>query len=80
MKSFNFSGKPLFESLILLSSNSHCIALLVHISVQFNWQDALNLDRLLTEEEIMVRDQFKAYCTEKLMPRIVMANRNERKF
>jgi len=25
----------------------------------------------------MVRDQFKAYCQDKLMPRIIMANRNE---
>ncbi|XP_060072246.1 glutaryl-CoA dehydrogenase, mitochondrial-like [Ylistrum balloti] len=45
--------------------------------VSFNWKDALNLESLLTEEEIMVRDQFRSYCQEKLMPRVLMANRHE---
>ncbi|KAG5853855.1 hypothetical protein ANANG_G00031020 [Anguilla anguilla] len=45
--------------------------------VQFNWQDALDLDGLLTEDEIMIRDSFRTYCQEKLMPRILMANRKE---
>ncbi|XP_069127812.1 glutaryl-CoA dehydrogenase, mitochondrial-like [Argopecten irradians] len=43
----------------------------------FDWRDALNLESLLTEEEIMVRDQFRSYCQEKLMPRVLMANRHE---
>ncbi|XP_059179177.1 glutaryl-CoA dehydrogenase, mitochondrial-like [Physella acuta] len=43
----------------------------------FNWKDALNLEHCLTEEEIIVKDQFKAYCQQKLMPRITLANRNE---
>ena len=47
---------------------------------KFNWKDALNLDSQLTEEEIIVRDQFRSYCQEKLMPRIVMANRNEGRY
>ncbi|XP_071490930.1 glutaryl-CoA dehydrogenase, mitochondrial-like [Diadema antillarum] len=45
--------------------------------VEFDWRDALNLESQLTEEEILVRDQFKAYCQDKLMPRILMANRHE---
>ncbi|XP_072255658.1 glutaryl-CoA dehydrogenase, mitochondrial [Pyxicephalus adspersus] len=45
--------------------------------VQFNWRDALSLDSQLTEDEIMIRDSFRAYCQEKLMPRILMANRQE---
>ncbi|XP_033116305.1 glutaryl-CoA dehydrogenase, mitochondrial-like [Anneissia japonica] len=45
--------------------------------VHFNYKDALDLDCNLTEEEIMVRDQFREYCQEKLMPRVLMANRNE---
>ncbi|XP_043089847.1 glutaryl-CoA dehydrogenase b isoform X3 [Puntigrus tetrazona] len=45
--------------------------------VQFNWRDALELEGLLTEEEVMIRDSFRTYCQEKLMPRILMANRNE---
>lgn len=45
--------------------------------VKFNWQDPLSLESCLTGEEIMVRDQFRDYCQEKLMPRILMANRIE---
>lgn len=43
----------------------------------FNWEDPLNLECLLTEEEKIVRDSFKSYCEEKLQPRILLANRNE---
>ncbi|KAJ7386612.1 hypothetical protein OS493_008761 [Desmophyllum pertusum] len=45
--------------------------------VRFNWQDPLSLESCLTEEEIMVRDQFRDYCQEKLMSRILLANRLE---
>ncbi|XP_050350804.1 glutaryl-CoA dehydrogenase, mitochondrial [Nymphalis io] len=45
--------------------------------VSFNWEDPLNLDRLLHDDEKAVRDSLKAYCQEKLMPRVVQANRNE---
>ncbi|KAF3843941.1 hypothetical protein F7725_015989 [Dissostichus mawsoni] len=45
--------------------------------VAFDWRDALNIESQLTEEEIMIRDTFRDYCQEKLMPRIVMANRHE---
>jgi len=44
---------------------------------KFDWQDALNLESQLTEEEIMIRDAAHAYCQERLMPRITLANRNE---
>merc|ERR1719354_1061002 len=44
---------------------------------RFNWKDPLNLESALTEEEIMVRDQVHAYAQEKLMSRIILANRNE---
>ncbi|XP_028678380.1 glutaryl-CoA dehydrogenase a [Erpetoichthys calabaricus] len=45
--------------------------------VQFDWQDALCLESQLTEEETMIRDTFRTYCQDKLMPRILLANRNE---
>ncbi|XP_061702320.1 glutaryl-CoA dehydrogenase, mitochondrial-like isoform X2 [Syngnathoides biaculeatus] len=45
--------------------------------VQFNWRDPLDLDGLLTEEEVLIRDSFRTYCQDKLMPRIILANRNE---
>ena len=34
----------------------------------------------MNEEEIMVRDQFRDYCQEKLMSRILLANRHEGTF
>ncbi|CAI8006013.1 Glutaryl-CoA dehydrogenase, mitochondrial [Geodia barretti] len=43
----------------------------------FDWRDALNLESRLTEDEIIMRDQVRHYCQEKLMPRVLMANRNE---
>ncbi|MEE9271682.1 MAG: acyl-CoA dehydrogenase [Robiginitomaculum sp.] len=43
----------------------------------FNWEDPLNLNDNLTEEEIMVMDSAKSYCQDKLMPRVLDANRNE---
>ncbi|XP_043550825.1 glutaryl-CoA dehydrogenase, mitochondrial-like [Chiloscyllium plagiosum] len=45
--------------------------------VQFDWRDPLNLESQLTEEEILIRDTFRQYCQSKLMPRILLANRNE---
>uniref|UniRef100_A0A4X2L5U2 Glutaryl-CoA dehydrogenase, mitochondrial n=1 Tax=Vombatus ursinus TaxID=29139 RepID=A0A4X2L5U2_VOMUR len=43
----------------------------------FNWQDPLLLEAQLTPEEILTRDTFRAYCQEKLMPRVLLDNRNE---
>merc|ERR1712106_411972 len=45
--------------------------------LEFDYKDALNLECRLTEEEVMVRDVFHDYCQEKLMPRVMLANRNE---
>jgi glutaryl-CoA dehydrogenase len=45
--------------------------------LKFDFKDALSLESLLTEEEVLIRDQFRAYCNDKLMPRILLANRNE---
>ena len=44
----------------------------------FRWDDPLLLDEQLTDEERLVRDSTRAYCEEKLLPRIVDANRHER--
>uniref|UniRef100_A0A6M2DMU9 glutaryl-CoA dehydrogenase (ETF) n=2 Tax=Pulicidae TaxID=7511 RepID=A0A6M2DMU9_XENCH len=45
--------------------------------VPFNWEDPLNLDSQLTEDEIAIRDSFRSYCQEKLLPRVIKANRDE---
>jgi glutaryl-CoA dehydrogenase len=44
----------------------------------FDWTDPLLLDEELGEDERMVRDSARAYCQEKLLPRIIQANRSER--
>ncbi len=44
----------------------------------FRWDDPLLLDEQLAEDERMVRDAARAYCQDRLMPRILMANREER--
>ena len=43
----------------------------------FQWDDPFVLEDQLTEEERMVRDLAHDYCQEKLMPRILGANRSE---
>ncbi|WP_114287322.1 acyl-CoA dehydrogenase [Candidatus Halocynthiibacter alkanivorans] len=43
----------------------------------FNWQDPLLLEQQLSEEERMMRDSARAYCQQKLAPRIVDAYANE---
>src|SRR5258706_3904756 len=43
----------------------------------FKWDDPLLLEDQLAEEERMVRDSARAYAQDKLMPRIVEANRHE---
>jgi len=44
---------------------------------KFDWQDPLLLQDLLSEDERLVRDTARDYAQEKLMPRILEANRNE---
>ena len=43
----------------------------------FHWEDPLLLDQQLTEEEHMVRDSARAYCQDKLAPRVLEAFRHE---
>jgi glutaryl-CoA dehydrogenase len=44
----------------------------------FKWDDPLDLDGELTEEERMVRDTARDYAQEKLFPRVLTLNREER--
>ena len=44
----------------------------------FKWEDPLSLDSQLTDEERMIRDAARGYCEDKLMPRVIAANRAER--
>lgn len=44
----------------------------------YDWQDPLSLDSQLTDEERMIRDAARGYAQDKLMPRVISANREER--
>jgi len=43
----------------------------------FKWDDPFMLSDQLSDEERMIRDTAREYCQDKLMPRILEANRNE---
>ena len=43
----------------------------------FKWDDPFLLNDQLTDEERMIRDTARRYCQDKLMPRILEANRHE---
>jgi glutaryl-CoA dehydrogenase len=45
---------------------------------QFAWDDALRLEGVLSEDERAIRDAAHAFCQEKLFPRVLMANRQEK--
>jgi glutaryl-CoA dehydrogenase len=46
--------------------------------VRFNWADPLLLDQQLSHEEQMVRDTARAYCQDKLAPRVLDMFRHEK--
>ena len=43
----------------------------------FNWEDPFLIEDQLSEADRMVRDAARAYCQEKLAPRVVEAFANE---
>ncbi len=47
------------------------------MSTEFNWQDPLDLESMLTQEERMIRDSARAFCEDKLAPRVLNGFRNE---
>jgi glutaryl-CoA dehydrogenase len=47
-------------------------------TVAFQWDDPLLLEDQLSQDEQMVRDTARSYAQGKLMPRVLMANREER--
>ena len=44
---------------------------------QFNWPDPFLLDEQLSEEERLIRNTAREYAQEKLLPRVIEANRHE---
>jgi glutaryl-CoA dehydrogenase len=51
---------------------------MAHAKASFHWDDPLLLTSQLTDEERMVRDAARAYCDDKLAPRILEAFRHEK--
>jgi glutaryl-CoA dehydrogenase len=47
-------------------------------TASFDWADPLLFEDALSEEERLVRDSARAYCQDKLLPRVLTANREER--
>jgi len=47
-------------------------------AAEFNWEDPLDLESQLTDEERMIRDAARAFAQDKLMPRVKSAFRDER--
>ena len=43
----------------------------------FDWQDPLDLESQLSEEERMIRDSARAFAQDKLLPRVLEAFRRE---
>jgi glutaryl-CoA dehydrogenase len=48
------------------------------VKASFQWDDALLLNDQLSEDERMIRDAARAFCQDRLMPRVLMANRQEK--
>ncbi len=44
---------------------------------EFNWEDPLNFDSQLSDEERMIRDSARSYAQSKLQPRVIEAFRQE---
>ena len=44
----------------------------------FRWDDPFLLEDQLSEDERMVRDSARAYCQERLLPRVLEATRKEK--
>jgi glutaryl-CoA dehydrogenase len=47
------------------------------VAAKFDWTDPLLLEEELSEDERMERDSARAYCQDKLLPRVIEANRRE---
>ncbi|MCQ8186474.1 acyl-CoA dehydrogenase [Parvularcula maris] len=49
----------------------------VEAGKSFDWRDPFHLEEQLTEEERLVSESARAYCQDRLMPRVIEANREE---
>jgi glutaryl-CoA dehydrogenase len=61
-----------------VEKRAHDAAVPIRDDAPFNWEDPLDLESELTEEERMVRDTARGYAQDKLFPRVLTAYREER--
>jgi glutaryl-CoA dehydrogenase len=61
-----------------VEKRAHDAAVPIRDDAPFNWEDPLDLESALTEEERMVRDTARGYAQDKLFPRVLTAYREER--
>lgn len=69
--------KGLHQKIQLISLGCKFSTSKTRLAAQFRWEDPLNLDSQLTDDEKMLQDTFRSFCQEKLMPGITLAHRNE---
>jgi glutaryl-CoA dehydrogenase len=58
-------------------SSTSCVKSSKEHFADFKWEDPLNLQSMLTDEEQMVSETAYSYCQDHLMPRVLDNNRNE---
>ncbi|EGG16565.1 glutaryl-CoA dehydrogenase [Cavenderia fasciculata] len=75
---FNNQSKSILLNAIKINNSSKSFATVSGVVDKFKWEDPLNLEHCLTDEEKMIRDQVHNFCQEKLMPRVQMAYRDEK--
>jgi glutaryl-CoA dehydrogenase len=61
-----------------MSDAAHSISAKPAVVADFNWEDPLDLEGQLTEEERMIRDSVREFAEDKLASRVKLAFRDER--
>ncbi|EFA76229.1 glutaryl-CoA dehydrogenase [Heterostelium album PN500] len=49
----------------------------VYSNDKFNWEDPLNIEHCLSDQDKQIRNEVNKFCQDKLMPRVQMAYREE---
>lgn len=62
----------------MMSDAAHSISAKPAVVADFNWEDPLDLEGQLTEEERMIRDSVREFAEDKLATRVKSAFRDER--
>ena len=64
------SARPLAQSAATHASVSgrRCAS---GMSAKYDWQDPLNLNNVLTEEEQAISETARSYCQERMLPRVL---------